>query len=170
MEIDRQDHLLRPGQLVIDLGAAPGSWSQYCAERVGIRGKVYAIDVLPMEPVANVNFIHGDFTDPATVEAALAAMAGQKTDLVLSDLAPNISGIRLTDQARAMDLAEAVFEFAVCVLKPGGDLLVKMFQGEGTDAYRRRLVETFQRVKHRKPRASRGSSREFYILAQGYVV
>ena len=170
MEIDRQDHLFHQGQTVIDLGAAPGSWSQYASERVGIQGTVIAVDILHMEPVPDVVCIRGDFTEQPTVDDCLASLTGRKVDLVISDMAPNISGIRLTDQARTMYLAELAFEFAIAILKPGGDLLIKVFQGADLDIYRRRLADVFQRVKHRKPKASRDSSREFYILAQGYDV
>ena len=170
MEIDKQDHLFRPGQTVIDLGAAPGGWSQYAAERAGIQGTVVAIDILPMEPVNNVLIIQGDFSEQKTVGACLEGLGGNRADLVISDMAPNISGIRTTDQARSMYLAELAFEFAGDVLKQGGDMLVKLFQGQGTEQYRRQLVDVFQRVKYRKPKASKGESREFYILAQGYDV
>jgi len=170
MEIDKQDHLFRPGQTVIDLGAAPGSWSQYAAERVGNQGKVIAVDVLQMEPLEKVLFIQGDFTEQITVDNCLECLKGTRADLVISDMAPNISGIRTTDQARSMYLAELALDFAGTVLKQGGSMLVKLFQGQGTDQYRKQLVEVFQRVKYRKPKASKDSSREFYILAQGYDV
>jgi len=170
MEINKQDHLIRRGQTVVDLGAAPGSWSQYVGEQVGVQGKVIAVDILPMEAVPNVFFIRGDFVEQQTVDACLERLAGSKADLVISDLAPNITGIRLTDQARAMNLAELVLDFTTMVLKPGGSLLIKLFQGADVEPYRRRLAEFFQRVRHRKPKASRDSSREFYILAQGYHV
>ena len=170
MEIDKQDHLFHRGQTVIDLGAAPGSWSQFASERVGAQGKVIAVDILPMDPVPDVLFIRGDFTERQTPDDCLKCLSGSKVDLVISDMAPNISGIRHTDQARTMYLAELVFEFACTVLKPEGNLLVKVFQGADIEPYRRRLVEVFQRVKHRKPKASRDSSREFYMLAQGYHV
>ena len=170
MEIDKQDHLFQRGQTVVDLGAAPGSWSQFAGERVGVQGKVIAVDILPMEPVPHVIFIRGDFTERQTPDDCLKCLSGSKVDLVISDMAPNITGIRHTDQARVMHIAEVVLEFAIAVLKPGGDLLVKVFQGAEVDEYRRRLADVFQRVKHRKPKASRDSSREFYILARGYHV
>ena len=170
MEIDKQDHLFHRGQTVIDLGAAPGSWSQFASERVSAQGKVIAVDILPMEPVSDVLFIRGDFTEQQTADDCHRWLSGARVDLVISDMAPNISGIRHTDQARTMYLAELVFEFACTVLKPEGNLLVKVFQGADIEPYRRRLVEVFQRVKHRKPKASRDSSREFYMLAQGYHV
>lgn len=169
-EIDKQEGLLRPGQTVVDLGAAPGSWSQYAAERVGGRGTVVAVDILPMPALAGVLFIQGDFTEQITFTECLDSLRGQQADLVISDMAPNISGIRDTDQARSMHLAELVYEFSSAALKKGGGMLVKLFQGSGSDQYRRQLLDVFQRVKYKKPGASKDSSREFYILAQGYDV
>ena len=169
-EIDRRDRLFRPGQLVIDLGAAPGSWSQYAAARVGPHGRIIAVDVLPMAPVENVEFIEGDFGEAATCGRCLAALRGRKADLVISDMAPNLSGVRSTDQARSMRLAELALEFSLQVLAPGGDLLLKLFQGSGADEFRKELVEHFQRVIVRKPGASRSASREFYVLARGHEV
>jgi 23S rRNA (uridine2552-2'-O)-methyltransferase len=170
MEIDQHDRLFRPGQLVVDLGAAPGSWSQYAASRVGPRGRVIAVDVLPMAPVAGVEFMQGDFADAAVQARCLEALGDRRADLVISDMAPNLSGIRATDQARSMRLAELALEFARQVLAPGGDLLLKLFQGSGADAFRKELVEHFQRVNIRKPGASRSASREFYVLARGHKV
>lgn len=169
-ELDAQDRLLKPGQVVVDLGAAPGSWSQYAVQRVGPSGRVIAVDILPMAPVRGVEFIQGDFTDDAVFERCLDALGGAPVDLVMSDIAPNITGVRVTDQARSLHLAELVLAFAGQTLKPGGDLLIKLFEGAGTDAYRRELVQRFQRVTIRKPKASRGASREFYVLARGYKV
>ena len=169
-EMDKKDHLFHPGQCVIDLGAAPGSWSQYISEHVGEADLVIAIDILPMETLQNVRFIRGDFTEQETVQDCLDLMKGSRADIVISDMAPNISGIRSTDQARIMYLAELVHDFSKMVLRPGGNMLVKLFQGQGVDQYRQQLVESFQRVKTRKPAASRDNSREFYILAQGYDV
>lgn len=170
MEIDKQDQLFHPGHVVVDLGAAPGSWSQYAAERTGSSGTVIAVDILPMQPMDNVTIVHGDFTEQKTLDDCLQVLDGRRADLVISDMAPNISGIRTTDQARSMYLAELTYDFACTVLKQGGGMLVKMFQGQGTETYRQQLVDEFQRVKYRKPRASKDSSREFYILAQGYNV
>lgn len=169
-EIDQRDHLLKPGQTVVDLGAAPGGWSQYAAERMGGTGKVIAVDILAMEPVNDVVFIQGDFSGENTVNACLAALGGGRADLVICDMAPNLTGIRSTDQARSLGLAELALDFARQVLRPGGDLLVKLFQGEGIDAFKRELRTHFQKVMVRKPQASRSSSREFYILARGYGV
>jgi 23S rRNA (uridine2552-2'-O)-methyltransferase len=169
-QLDRRDKLLRPGQMVVDLGAAPGSWSQYAARRVGPEGRVIAVDILPMEPVRNVRFIEGDFTDEAVFRRCLAALEGRRADLVISDLAPNLTGIRATDQARSMQLAELALDFACRSLCAGGSLLIKVFEGAGTDAYRREVARRFEHVAVRKPPASRGASREIYVLARGYKV
>jgi 23S rRNA (uridine2552-2'-O)-methyltransferase len=170
MEIDQRDRLFHRGQTVIDLGAAPGGWSQYAATKVDGGGRVIAVDMLEMEAVAGVEFVRGDFTEEAVIEACLAALGGARADLVISDMAPNLSGVRSTDQARCMGLAEAALDFACRVLSPGGDFLVKLFQGAGTEQYRRELNERFQKVMVRKPKASRDSSREFYMLARRYNV
>lgn len=169
-EIDQRDRLFKRGMTVVDLGAAPGSWSQYAARRTGPDGRVLALDVLDMEPVANVEFIHGDFTGEETLQACLSALGASQADLVISDMAPNLSGIRSADQARSLQLAELAFDFARRVLKPGGDLLLKIFEGPGTDRFRQELSEAFQKVIIRKPKASRDASREFYMLARGYDV
>jgi 23S rRNA (uridine2552-2'-O)-methyltransferase len=170
IEIDAKDQLIKPGQTVVDLGAAPGSWSQYVSDRVGKSGLVIAVDLLPMEPIAQVRFINGDFTENSVYLACLDNLSNRPADLVISDMAPNLTGIRNTDQARSMYLAELVYEFSVRVLRPGGSMLVKMFQGEGADHFRKELINKFQSVMVRKPKASRDDSREFYILAKGYVV
>lgn len=169
-QIDQRDHLFRSGQLVVDLGAAPGSWSQYAASRIGPRGRIVAVDILPMAPVAGVEFIEGDFGDPAIAQRCVQALRGRKADLVISDMAPNLSGVRATDQARSLRLAELALEFSRQILAPGGDLLLKLFQGTGTDEFRKELVEHFQRVMVRKPGASRAESREFYVLARSHEV
>ncbi len=168
MEIDQRDHLLAPGMTVVDLGAAPGAWSVYARERVGKDGRVLAVDLLPMEPVAGVEFIQGDFTDEAVLRELLASLEGQAVDLVLSDMAPNISGITGVDQARTMALAELALDFAERTLRPGGSMLIKLFQGEGYPEYLRMLQRRFGRVLTRKPKASRGRSREIYLLAVGF--
>ncbi|MGH8245922.1 MAG: RlmE family RNA methyltransferase [Gammaproteobacteria bacterium] len=169
-EIDRHDRLLRAGMTVIDLGAAPGGWSQYVARRVGDQGRVIAVDALPMSPIKHVEFIQGDVSEPETIARCLDLLHGAPADLVISDLAPNLTGIRATDQARSLQLGHSVCAFADAVLRPGGDLLIKVFQGQGMDEFRKELVKRFQRVINRKPRASRDSSREFYVLARGYKV
>ena len=170
IEIDQKDRLFRKGQSVIDLGAAPGSWSQYASEQVGDQGRVVAVDILAMGPIDNVLFIQGDFTEKAVYEQCQQVLHGRNTDLVISDLAPNLSGIRATDQARSMALADLVKALAYQVLRPGGDMLLKVFQGEGVTEFRQDLQEHFQKIVTRKPGASRDSSREFYILARSYGI
>ncbi len=168
MALDDKDRLLRPGAVVVDLGAAPGGWSQVAAERIGDAGLVVAVDRLPMDPIAGVRFVQGDFTEQATLDALLAALGGRPVDVVLSDMAPNMSGVRSVDQARAMYLVELALDLACTVLAPGGALVVKAFQGEGFDAYLRTLRARFQRVASRKPPASRARSRELYLVAKGW--
>jgi len=166
IEIDEKDHLLEQGQIVIDLGAAPGSWSQYAAKKTGPGGRVIAVDILSLDPIDNVLFIKGDFTEVAICKECLAVLGGSKADLVISDMAPNLSGIKVTDQARSMALAEVARDFALQVLRKGGSFLVKVFQGEGTREFQLGLQKHFQRVVIRKPGASRDSSSEMYLLAQ----
>ena len=166
IEIDEKDHLFEQGRVVIDLGAAPGSWSQYAARRTMPGGRVIAVDVLPLETMDNVLFIKGDFMDDSTSRECLAALGGSKADLVISDMAPNLSGIKVTDQARSIALAEAARDFALQVLSKGGSFLVKVFQGEGMREFQLGLQKHFQRVVIRKPGASRGSSSEIYLLAR----
>lgn len=168
IEIHRRDRLLRPGMTVVDLGAAPGGWSQVARELVGDAGIVIATDVLPMPALAGVDFIEGDFTEAVVFERILAALQGRPADLVLSDMSPNMSGMKAVDQARSMGLAECALEFAAKALKPGGDLLVKVFHGEGFDAYLRELRQRFAKVSVRKPKASRDRSSETYVLARGH--
>jgi len=165
--IDR-DRLLRPGLRVADLGSAPGSWSQVLAARVGARGQVFALDILPMEPVPGVRFVQGDFAEESTLARFEQLLAGEKLDLVVSDMAPNISGVGASDQARSLHLAELSLEFAVGWLKPGGDLVVKVFQGAGLREFQGQLAARFERVAVRKPQASRGRSREVYLVARGF--
>lgn len=167
-QIDEKDRLFNKGQTVIDLGAAPGSWSQYVIQRVGPQGKVIAIDILPVDSINNVLFIKGDFTEQAIYEQCLHSLNGKQADLVISDMAPNISGIKSSDQARSMYLAEAARGLACQVLRPGGDLLVKIFEGEGVAEFRQELKGYFRQILTRKPGASRDSSREFYILARSF--
>ncbi|HET7570805.1 MAG TPA: 23S rRNA (uridine(2552)-2'-O)-methyltransferase RlmE [Gammaproteobacteria bacterium] len=167
-ELDEKYRLLKPGMTVVDLGAAPGGWSQYAAERVGRGGRVFALDLLEMPPLAGVDFIRGDFREPEPLAALKAALGGRPVDLVLSDMAPNISGVAAVDQPRAMVLAELAAEFAIEWLKPGGDFLVKVFQGEGFDAFVAGMRRQFGKVMVRKPDASRPRSREVYLLARLY--
>jgi len=165
-EIDRKRKLFKPGQTVIDLGAAPGSWSQYVVERVGANGKVIALDMLSMEPIEGVIIIEGDFTEQATLDSCLSSVGNSGADLVISDMAPNITGIRDADQAKTLYLLELALDLARQVLNPGGDLLMKVFEGAGVDDFRKELSQSFQRVSNEKPAASRDQSREFYILAR----
>lgn len=167
LEIDKRDALMKPGMSVVDLGAAPGGWSQVARERVGKSGRVVAIDLLPMEPLAGVEFIQMDFTSDAGLQALAKLTAGRPVDVVISDMAPNISGIGVSDQARAVELAELALAFAVEHLKPGGAFLVKMFQGEGYDPFVAALRAHFQKVAARKPDASRDRSNEVYLLGTG---
>lgn len=165
--LDKRDRLLRPGMTVVDLGAAPGGWSQLAAERVGPGGRVIALDILEMDPVERVTFICGDFREEGPLQELEALLAGGGADLVLSDLAPNISGQDAVDQPRAMYLAELALDFARQWLNPDGVFVVKLFQGEGFDEYLAELRSGFRRVVVRKPPASRNRSREMYALASG---
>lgn len=170
LEIDRRDRLLRPGTVVVDLGAAPGGWAQVAAERLAGTGRVVALDILPVEPIPGVEVLTGDFTQDATLAALEAQLGGAPVDLVLSDLAPNASGIAAVDQPRAMLLAELAADFAARTLAPGGALVAKVFQGEGFDDLIRALKQSYRRVYTRKPEASRARSREVYVLARDYRV
>ncbi len=168
LEIHEKDRLLRSGLTVVDLGAAPGGWSQLSARLVGKLGRVMALDILPMEPLPDVEFIHGDFRESSVLERLLSALEGRTVDIVLSDMAPNTSGIKAVDQPSVMYLAELALDFARQRLRPGGDFLVKIFQGEGVDDYLRALRAAFTTVVSRKPGASRGRSAEQYLLARNY--
>ena len=165
-EIDRAERLLRQGMTVVDLGAAPGGWSQYVRRRLGDRCRVIALDILPMEPIDGVCFIQGDFRDEDILRQLEAALENHPVDLVLSDMAPNLSGMTAVDQPAATYLGELALEFATDWLAPNGTFLVKMFQGEGFDAYLAQLRAEFAKVKVCKPPASRSSSREVYLLAR----
>jgi 23S rRNA (uridine2552-2'-O)-methyltransferase len=166
-QIAERDRLFAPGMLVVDLGAAPGGWSQVAAREIAPAGRVIALDVLDMPAVAGVTFIRGDFRDAEAVAALEHALAGRQADLVLSDMAPNLSGIAATDQARALELAEHARDFAANHLKPQGNFLVKVFQGAGFDEFVKALRRQFRTVSVRKPQASRSRSREVFVLAQG---
>lgn len=168
LELDKKDRLLAPGQLLVDLGAAPGSWAQVAAAKVGSKGRVVAVDLLPMVPLPGVHFIQGDFREQAVLEALLLALGGRKADLVISDLAPNISGIAVSDQARSMYLCELALDFARLCLKPGGSMLVKVFQGAGFAEFLSEMRNAFDKVGSRKPEASRGRSSEMYLLGKGF--
>lgn len=167
-ELLERDPLLRPGMVVVDLGAAPGGWSQVAAERVGGAGRVLALDLLDMAPVAGVEFLKGDFREDAVLRELTFRLAGRLADLVISDMAPNISGIAVSDQARAVHLAELALAFAEMHLKPGGNFLVKAFQGGGFDALRKAMAAAFDKVVVRKPKSSRDRSSEVYLLGLGF--
>ncbi len=166
LELAAKDDLLRPGMSVAELGAAPGSWTQVAHEKLGPKGRIVAIDLLPMEPVRGVVFIQGDFRAPEGLAALETALGGRKVDLVLSDLAPNLSGIDAADQARAVHLGELALDFARQWLQPGGDLVVKAFQGAGFAEFQREVQGHFEKVYVRKPRASRERSREVFLVAK----
>src|SRR6266567_1935258 len=162
-ELATRDRLIRPGITVVDLGAAPGSWCQVLRERLGRSGRIVAVDLLPMEPVAGADFIQGDFREYATLRALEAALGTRKVDLVLSDLSPNISGIETVDQARSVHLGDLALEFANDWLQVGGNLVLKTFQGEGFTGLQRAMQSRFDTVHVRKPKASRDRSREVYL-------
>jgi 23S rRNA (uridine2552-2'-O)-methyltransferase len=166
-ELIERDRLLKPGMTVVDLGAAPGGWSQMVRGRLGATGRVIALDILPMQGIAGVDFIHGDFRTEEILKALENHLDGAAVDLVLSDMAPNLSGMNSVDQPRAMELAEIAEDFAGNHLRAGGAFLTKLFQGEGFDAYVRRLRQRYERVSMRKPKASRARSHEVYALAVG---
>ena len=169
-EIDEKDQLIKPNYCVVDLGSSPGSWSQYLSGIIDSSGRIIAIDILPMNPIEQVLFISGDFTDEIIQKQCLKEVGEYGADLVISDMAPNLTGIRVTDQSRNMAIAELVYDFSTQILKPGGDLLVKLFEGDGTYEYRQLLKEKFAKVLVRKTKASRDQSREFYVLARSYVL
>ncbi len=168
LEIQEKDRLVKPGMSVVDLGAAPGGWSQVVAGLVGDKGRVIASDLLSMDPIAGVDFVQGDFTEEAAFEQILALLGGSGADLVISDMAPNMSGMRDVDQPRAMYLIELAQDLAIRTLKPGGAILFKVFHGEGFDAFFADIRGQFDKVLTRKPRASRPKSREVYLVAKGF--
>jgi 23S rRNA (uridine2552-2'-O)-methyltransferase len=165
LEIDAKDRLLKPGTVVVDLGATPGGWSQVAAARVGRSGKVIALDLLPLDPLAGVDFIQGDFRDAAVLKQLEGLLHGKPVGLVISDMAPNMSGVASADQARAMHLAELALEFALEHLNPEGSFLVKAFHGTGFEDFLKLLRSRFNKVATRKPKASRDRSSEVYLLA-----
>jgi 23S rRNA (uridine2552-2'-O)-methyltransferase len=166
LELQEKYQLIKPGMIVVDLGAAPGGWCQVVRSLVGDSGKLLALDILEMEPIHGVEFIHGDFTEDESLQALEAALGGRAVDLVLSDMAPNMSGMATIDQPKAMYLAELALEFVKHHLKPGGDYVVKLFQGTDFDVYVRQVRSLFKKVQVRKPKASRPRSREVYLLAR----
>ena len=167
-EIDDRDHLFKPGITVIDLGAAPGSWSQFVARKYKGKVRIIATDILAMDPLEHVEFMQGDFLEPEVMAQLLTILGDDRPALVMSDMAPNMSGMDVVDIPRAMYMAELALHLANQVLQPGGSLLVKVFQGDGFDAYLKAMRAKFSRVVQRKPKASRSRSREIYMLATGY--
>lgn len=167
-ELQRVEKLMRQGDVVVDLGAAPGAWSQYAASVVGPSGRVVALDLLEMPPLPGVEVLQGDFRDEETLKALLATLGGARVDLVLSDLAPNMSGMRSVDQPRSMYLAELVLDFAGQVLREEGNMVVKLFQGEGFQEYVNAVRTRFGSVRMRKPPASRSGNRETYLVARNF--
>lgn len=168
LEIQEKDRILRPGNTVIDLGAAPGGWSQVTSRVLGDKGRLIASDILEMDSIPDVTFIQGDFTEESVLAQILEAVGNHPVDLVISDMAPNMSGVKLADQARAMYLCELALDLAGQVLRPGGDFLIKIFQGEGFDVYHKQVRTMFEKVQMRKPLSSRDRSREQYLLARGF--
>lgn len=168
LEIQKKDKLIQPGTTVVDLGAAPGAWSVIAADLVGKQGRCIALDILPMEPIPDVQFIQGDLNDETVLKRLYQLIDNTSVDLVISDIAPNMSGISAVDQLRSMVLVELVLEFACSVLKSGGHLLVKVFQGAGFEEFMKDLRKHFHSVATRKPQASRSRSSEVYLLAKGF--
>jgi len=166
-EIDQKDKLIRHGMSVVDLGSAPGGWSDYALHRVGDKGKVIALDILPMTPLSGVHFIEGDFREDHVLDQLNEVLAGQSIDLVLSDMAPNMTGVDAIDQPGSMHLVELALDFAINNLSKQGDFLVKVFQGEGFDEFLKSMRSHFNKVTTRKPDASRARSREVYLLGRG---
>ena len=168
IEVDERDALIRPGMIVLDLGSAPGGWSQVVARKMGAKGTIIASDILPMDSIADVTFIQGDFTTDEVFEELMVAVDSRPVDLVISDMAPNMSGMASIDQLGAMYLVELALDMARQVLKPNGNFVAKVFQGDGFDAYLKDLKTSFTKVNIRKPKASRARSREVYLVAKGF--
>ena len=168
IELNEKDKLIRPGMRVMDLGSAPGGWSQVAGRLVGAKGRVLATDILPMDGLTNVDFIQGDFTDEAVVQRIYDWLGGEKFDLIVSDIAPNISGIESADQGRSIYFLELALDTVCKTLKPGATFVAKMFQGSGSDQYLKELRTHFAKVSIRKPEASRKESREVYLVAKGF--
>lgn len=167
LEIDQRNRLLAPGMTVVDLGAAPGSWAQVVSQKIAPGGMLIALDILEMAPLPGVTMVQGDFREEATLSALQEILQGRAVDLVISDMAPNVTGIDLMDQARSMHLCELALDFALQCLKPGGCFLVKLFQGSGFEDFLRAMRQHFGQVVTRKPQASRGRSNEIYLLGKG---
>ena len=169
-EIQDRDRIIQPAMKIVDLGAAPGGWSQYATELLGRKGRIVASDILPIDPLPFVEFVQGDFREDDVLQAILDLLGNERADLVISDMAPNMSGVDAVDQPRAIHLCELALDMAQRVLKPNGGFLVKLFQGEGSEAYLKDVKQHFKTVKIRKPAASRPRSREVYVLAQGFML
>lgn len=168
LEIQEKDRIIRPGMTVVDLGAAPGGWSQVTSRLIGGKGRLIASDILEMDSIPDVTFIQGDFTEDAVFKQILEAIGNTQVDLVISDMAPNMSGLSAVDMPRAMFLCELALDLAGRVLRPGGDFLIKVFQGEGFDVYHKDVRKMFDKVQMRKPLSSRDRSREQYLLGRGF--
>ena len=169
IQLNERDRLIRPGMLIVDLGSAPGGWSQVATRLAGEQARVVATDILPMDPLKNVDFIQGDFTEEAVLNQVLERLGGRKPHLVICDIAPNISGVDSADQASSMYLVELALDFVRQALEPKGDFVVKVFQGAGADAYIKDVRTSFDKVFVRKPAASRPRSREVYLVAKGFA-
>ena len=170
LELNEKDKLLKRGMTVVDLGAAPGGWSQITADIVGDEGMVVALDILPMDPLPRVEVLQGDFQEEEAFNRLLATLDGRPVDIVMSDMAPNMSGMRSIDQPKAIYLCELTLDLARNVLKPGGNMVIKLFQGEGSDEFVKECRKNFRKIVIRKPAASRARSREVYVLALNYFV
>lgn len=168
IELNDKDKLIRPGALVVDLGSAPGSWSQIAGRLVGVKGRVVASDILPMDSLEHVDFIQGDFTEESVFNQIMEKLGDRKADVVISDMAPNISGVDAVDQSSSIYLVELALDMARRVLKPKGDFVAKVFQGEGSDEYIKDVKTSFEKVMIRKPNASRPRSREVYVVGKGF--
>jgi 23S rRNA (uridine2552-2'-O)-methyltransferase len=168
IELNEKDRLIKPNMFLLDLGSAPGGWSQVASKLIGRNGRVLATDILPMEPIKNVDFVQGDFTDEAVVAQLMEKLGGEKFDLIISDIAPNITGIDSADQASSMYFLELALDTVRKTLKPGANFVAKMFQGSGSDAYLKELRTSFEKVLTRKPGASRAESREVFIVAKNF--
>ena len=168
LELNEKDKLIRPGALVVDLGSAPGSWSQIAGRLVGVKGRVVASDILPMDSLEHVDFIQGDFTEESVFNQIMEKLGDRNADVVISDMAPNISGVDAVDQSASIYLVELALDMARRVLKPKGDFVAKVFQGEGSDDYIKEVKTLFEKVMIRKPNASRPRSREVYVVGKGF--
>jgi 23S rRNA (uridine2552-2'-O)-methyltransferase len=168
IELNEKDRLIKPNMFLLDLGSAPGGWSQVASKLIGRNGRVLATDILPMEPIRNVDFVQGDFTDEAVVAQLMEKLGGEKFDLIISDIAPNITGIDSADQASSMNFLELALDTVRETLKPGSNFVAKMFQGSGSDQYLKELRTSFEKVLTRKPGASRAESREVFVVAKGF--